>query len=47
MPSILNNLLNPETRKHHKVIETIGDIYQKADNSLGFDFTDLQILFLK
>ena len=36
MPSILNNLLNPEIPKHHK-----------ADNSLGFDFTDLTDIILK
>ena len=36
MPSILNNLLNPELPKHHK-----------ADNDLGFDFTDLTDIILK
>ena len=36
MPSILNNLLNPEIQKHYK-----------ADNSLGFDFTDLTDIILK
>ena len=36
MPSILNNLLNPEIQKHYK-----------AGNSLGFDFTDLTDIILK